>query len=66
MVISGAVKWPEKSKRYDTKVEIRQIDQEIVWVHRDKTRNPEMQCKLQLVENAKITRNNSTYMLKGR
>lgn len=40
MITSGAVKQPEKSKRYHTKVEIRQIDQGIEHVHRDEIRNP--------------------------
>lgn len=37
-------------------MEIKQIDQGIEKVHRDKTRNAEVQCKLQLIENTKSTR----------
>lgn len=47
-------------------MEIKQIEQGIEKVHRDKTRNTEVQCKLQLIENTKSTRKNSTYILKGR
>lgn len=58
MVTLGPVKWPEKSKRYHTKVETRQIEQGIKQMHRHKTRNPEVQCKLELVENTKKRQEN--------